>query len=310
MSTRLTDLTAFSDSSINDLDYYWTDEYQEATVTMTIASPSVITWTAHGLLANTPVIFATSGALPTGFVAGTTYYVISTGLTANEFQLSATQGGTAINTSGSQSGVHTGKSYISKKISGQKIKSILGNVSYANTFTPGSVTVANTITHNLATEDIIVQLWDITADEVIYAQIDNKTTNTVDVTFDENPAGDVRVIVLAKGGAQVETRPYTTLTATFEQTGVIAPTFVRVNENTLGFTPTWSRISAGRYRLTSTGNFPTDGSCNVFFGLGVGTLGTTIGYTINVNYIDVWVDFNGTPNDGLIANSSIKIEIY
>jgi hypothetical protein len=46
-----------------------------ATVTMTIASPCVVTWTGHGLVEGAPVIFTTSGALPTGITAGTTYYV-------------------------------------------------------------------------------------------------------------------------------------------------------------------------------------------------------------------------------------------
>jgi microcystin-dependent protein len=77
------------------------------TATMTIASPSVVTWTAHGRSANDPVKFSTTGALPTGFVAGTTYYVVGASITTNTFTLSATAGGTAINTTGTQSGVHT-----------------------------------------------------------------------------------------------------------------------------------------------------------------------------------------------------------
>lgn len=76
-------------------------------VTMTIAAPGVITWTAHGLAAGASVVFSSTGSLPTGLTAGTTYYVLSTGLTANSFQVSATQGGTAITTSGTQSGTHT-----------------------------------------------------------------------------------------------------------------------------------------------------------------------------------------------------------
>lgn len=82
--------------------------YKSATVTITIASPGVVTWTAHGLTANTAVQFTTTGALPTGLTAGTTYFV-KTVLNANTFTLSATKGGTVINTSGTQSGVHTGK---------------------------------------------------------------------------------------------------------------------------------------------------------------------------------------------------------
>ena len=80
-----------------------------STVTITIASPGVITWNAHGFLAGQAVSFTTTGALPTGLTAGTTYYVLSSGLTANSFQVSATPGGTAIATTGTQSGVHTGQ---------------------------------------------------------------------------------------------------------------------------------------------------------------------------------------------------------
>lgn len=80
---------------------------KNSTVTITIASPGVITWAEHGLAAGTPVQFTTTGALPTGLIAGTTYYVISTGLATDSFQVSATLGGSAVNTSGTQSGVHT-----------------------------------------------------------------------------------------------------------------------------------------------------------------------------------------------------------
>jgi hypothetical protein len=80
--------------------------YVAATVvTVTIATPAVVTWAAHGLAANAPVILSTTGALPTGLVAGTTYYILSPA--TNTFQLSATAGGAAINTTGTQSGVHT-----------------------------------------------------------------------------------------------------------------------------------------------------------------------------------------------------------
>lgn len=76
-------------------------------VTMTIASPAVITLAAHGLIAGDTIKITTTGALPTGITAGTTYYVISAGLATNTFEISATSGGSAINTSGSQSGTHT-----------------------------------------------------------------------------------------------------------------------------------------------------------------------------------------------------------
>lgn len=76
--------------------------------TVTIASPGVFTTpTAHGMVAGTQVVFNTTGALPTGLTVGTQYFIISAGLTATTFQVSATSGGSAINTSGSQSGSHT-----------------------------------------------------------------------------------------------------------------------------------------------------------------------------------------------------------
>lgn len=78
-----------------------------ATITMTSATPAVFSLTSHGFIAGTPFQLSTTGALYTGLAVDTTYYVIAAGLTANAFEASATLAGSAINTSGSQSGVHT-----------------------------------------------------------------------------------------------------------------------------------------------------------------------------------------------------------
>lgn len=75
--------------------------------TVTIASPGVFTQAYHGLVAGQRIRLKTTGSLPTGLATGTDYYVISSGLTESTFKLSATSGGSAINTSGSQSGTHT-----------------------------------------------------------------------------------------------------------------------------------------------------------------------------------------------------------
>jgi hypothetical protein len=75
-------------------------------VAISIASPGVVTLTAHGLVAGNRVVFETTGALPTGLVANTRYFVLAAGLTANTFRVSTTDGGSAINTTGTQSGVH------------------------------------------------------------------------------------------------------------------------------------------------------------------------------------------------------------
>mgnify|MGYP006270149895 CR=1 FL=1 len=69
--------------------------------TITIASPAVIT--ANTTLNNyDPVMFTTTGSLPTGITAGVLYYVRK--LTTTTFNISATPTGALINTSGTQSG--------------------------------------------------------------------------------------------------------------------------------------------------------------------------------------------------------------
>jgi hypothetical protein len=78
-----------------------------AVVTVSIAAPAVVTWAAHGMVANAPFSFSTTDTLPTGITAGTTYYVSATGLVAGSFQFSATAGGASITTTGTQSGIHT-----------------------------------------------------------------------------------------------------------------------------------------------------------------------------------------------------------
>ena len=79
-----------------------------STVTITIANPGVVSWAGHTLQNGNQVILTTSGALPTGLTAGTTYYVVNQA--SGTFQLSATLGGSAITTSGTQSGTHTATS--------------------------------------------------------------------------------------------------------------------------------------------------------------------------------------------------------
>jgi hypothetical protein len=82
-----------------------------STITMTIASPCVVTWNGHGLPDGSTFTPTTTGALPTGLTAGNDYFITSTG--PNTFKLSTTLAnyvaGTFVNTSGTQSGTHTGE---------------------------------------------------------------------------------------------------------------------------------------------------------------------------------------------------------
>jgi len=76
----------------------------ETTATITIASPAVVTATAHGMVEGQQFEFTTTGALPTGLSVDTIYFCRSP--STNTFNVSAEPQGTIINTSGTQSGTH------------------------------------------------------------------------------------------------------------------------------------------------------------------------------------------------------------
>ena len=70
-------------------------QQSQGTATLTLASPGVVTKAGHGFVGGEQVSLSTTGALPTGLVANTTYYVKY--IDANKFNLSATLNGTNIN---------------------------------------------------------------------------------------------------------------------------------------------------------------------------------------------------------------------
>jgi len=79
-----------------------------STVTISNGTPCTITWNSNPAINNMPVVFTSTGTLPSGLVAGTTYYVASLGLIdTNTFNVSATPGGALINTTTTGSGTHT-----------------------------------------------------------------------------------------------------------------------------------------------------------------------------------------------------------
>lgn len=81
-----------------------------STVTITNATPGVVTWAAHGLANGTPILFTTTGALPTGLTVGTAYFVRNAA--ANTFELATASGAaSSVATSSAGSGVHTAKGF-------------------------------------------------------------------------------------------------------------------------------------------------------------------------------------------------------
>lgn len=98
-----------SQIGLTDFGYWARDtfrNYANPTATFSIASPCVMTLQSHNLAVGDTIIPFTTGALPTGLTAGVTYYVKSSP-SADTATLSSTPGGSAINTSGAQSGTHT-----------------------------------------------------------------------------------------------------------------------------------------------------------------------------------------------------------
>lgn len=82
--------------------------FTSQTCTMTIASPCVVSKTAHGFVGGERLRFSTTGALPTG-VSNTLDYFVSV-IDANTFNLQTEAnilGGTFVNTTGSQSGTQS-----------------------------------------------------------------------------------------------------------------------------------------------------------------------------------------------------------
>lgn len=73
-------------------------------VTITIASPAVLTQYRHGYDNNDKVELETDGTLPSGFSTGVEYYIVGAG--TSSFGLATSLGGSAISTSGTQSGTH------------------------------------------------------------------------------------------------------------------------------------------------------------------------------------------------------------
>ena len=67
-------------------------------------------------------------------------------------------------------------------------------VNSASTFA-GTISATATVTHNLGTKDVIVQLYDTVTDLTVYARVDRASANTVTVTFGTTPANNVRVLI-------------------------------------------------------------------------------------------------------------------
>ena len=85
--------------------YYYADRgLASTTASISIAGPAQIIATDH-YTEGAPIVFETTGALPTGLETGTTYYIRN--YASGVFNVSATPSGTLITTTGTQSGTQS-----------------------------------------------------------------------------------------------------------------------------------------------------------------------------------------------------------
>jgi len=265
--SRLQDITTFTDTEINDLDYFWVNEIETSTATLSIASPCVVTKNSHGLEVGNKISFTTTGALPTGLVASTNYFIISSGFGANSFKLSATFGGTAINTSGTQSGVHTYTSYVSKKMTGEKIKTLVvpstpaSEVSFdkLTPTTAGVVFTPNTpaTTNILYYSTVDGSTWIYNGTIYKSKAIPNSTEFNIDGIFVD--AGSNKTSSISRNGS-VMVRENNTLLSKFTQilsygVSIVSDTFAQISSTTVSSTLyPLTRMTRKRGTITSQTN--------------------------------------------------------
>lgn len=221
-----------------------------ATFTVTIASPAVFTKVAHGFAVGTILTFTTTGALPTGLSVATNYFIVSVP-TADTFTVSTTRGGTAVTTSGTQSGTHTYT--VAYKILTNGLDGVVdpttvdvvynpstGLVRFANSNTP----ILNDVVRWVGTPTypLIAQKLDLgsiaTYGTYQYVIIDANITSTAS-------AGQRLTAELAKWGAQIDGGSFDTKTA-----GLLAGQNITVNSTIRNINKTFKidRITTKLYK--------------------------------------------------------------
>lgn len=62
-----------------------------------------------------------------------------------------------------------------------------------------TITDTATVTHSLGSRDVMVQLYDVTTYETVYADVERTTTSAVDITFASTPTNSIRVLITKIG---------------------------------------------------------------------------------------------------------------
>ena len=74
------------------------------------------------------------------------------------------------------------------------IAEVADEVSAVNGFA-ATISTSGTVTHNLGTNDVVIQLYDTVTLETVYADMERSSVNAVDITFASTPTNSIRVLV-------------------------------------------------------------------------------------------------------------------
>ena len=226
---RVTELQ--NNIGLDDKDYLLLSQLRQLTVTFSATSPTVVSCVNHNLPINTPLQFIADfgGTLPTGISGSTTYYVSATSYGVNSFKLALVEDGTTlVNASDTGTGTITAKGYVSVRIQYGNFKTYLNTPAYSATFTPVTAGSVNTITHNLNTTDVLVELYDSSNVQIFADSITTNSNNTIQVVFGSNPTGNVRVVISSAD--------------TYNYTPPVTPRQFKINVDTLNKTVGHSAI--------------------------------------------------------------------
>lgn len=272
----------------------------QAVTSVTVASPGVVTLpvNASGLINNTSVFFtlATGATLPTGLSANTVYYITNLAVVGSTttFNLSATSGGTAINTTGSAStGTVTINSPPVSAISAlfatnsTNTNNLVNNnwstnaTPTINTFTGAisSTTLTVSATSVTVRPGAILSGTSVTANTQITNQLTSTGTAVVSPTFSSGGAIGAYTVTLSAGTSIV-------LGQLVSGTGLASNTLVTaINGATITLSNAFTVQAAGTYSFYTPG--------------GVGTYTVSIAQTassttITQNYAKISFIYNST----------------
>tara|TARA_R110000822_G_scaffold166431_3_gene306763 strand:+ start:326 stop:760 length:435 start_codon:yes stop_codon:yes gene_type:complete len=135
-------------------------------------------------------------------------------------------------------------------------------------------------------------------------KVDSQTTGVAEINkITASNINQIKAGVNANETAINNLLPYTSLVQLLTQTGTNAPVATEVYNNT-GETFTWSYVSVGVYRITSTSTPFTANKTVIFFNNGYGS-SDNYWRQISTNIIEIITTFNDR-----FINGSFEVKIY